>query len=145
MSCAKTSLPEYIHPSRGTPRESFLRAVSCVQVDDTPEISKKSCTPATYTSQNHKRWDTTGIVPEIFQSSVPERIAYLHLDLNAAKAEIAALEVLFDRIVPGGMIVFDDFGHMRYAEQHKAEIAWMRERGYAILELPTGQGLVVKR
>src|SRR4029077_5613382 len=60
MSCAKTSLPEYIHPSRGTPRESFLRAVSCVQVDDTPEISKKSCTPATYTSQNHKRWDTTG-------------------------------------------------------------------------------------
>jgi O-methyltransferase len=86
-----------------------------------------------------------GIVPEILLSDAPERIAYLHIDLNAAAAEIGALDMLFDRIVPGGMIVFDDFGHMRHVEQHRAEIEWMRARGHAILELPTGQGLVVKQ
>jgi O-methyltransferase len=86
-----------------------------------------------------------GVVPEIFRSVSPDRIAYLHVDLNSAAAEIAALEALFDRVVPGGTIIFDDFGHMTYAEQHTAETTWMRERGYAILELPTGQGLVVKQ
>ena len=37
------------------------------------------------------------------------RIAYLHIDLNQAPAEIAALEVLFDRIVPGGIVILDDY------------------------------------
>jgi hypothetical protein len=75
----------------------------------------------------------------------PDRIAYLHLDLNVAPAEIACLERLFDRVVPGGMIIFDDYGWKVYHRQKSAEDAFFAERGYHILELPTGQGLVVKR
>ncbi len=84
-----------------------------------------------------------GIVPDVLYETAPERIAYLHIDLNAAEAEIGALDLLFDRVVPGGRIVFDDFG--RIPKLHEAETKWMQERGYRILELPTGQGLVVKR
>ncbi|OYX29561.1 MAG: hypothetical protein B7Y99_12980 [Caulobacterales bacterium 32-69-10] len=40
-----------------------------------------------------------GRVPEIFQEVCPQRIAFLHMDLNSAVAEIAALEQLYDRIV----------------------------------------------
>jgi len=75
----------------------------------------------------------------------PERIAYLHIDLNVAPAEIACLERLFDRVVPGGMIVFDDYGWKVFHRQKEAEDAFFAERGYQVLELPTGQGLVVKR
>lgn len=86
-----------------------------------------------------------GIVPDVLHEKSPEKVAFLHLDLNAAQAEIGALEVLFDKIVPGGFIVFDDFGHIRGKEQNIAERAWMGSRDYDVLELPTGQGLVIKR
>jgi hypothetical protein len=86
-----------------------------------------------------------GVVPDVFAEALPERIAYLHIDLNSARAEIGALEVLFDRVLPGGMIIFDDYGWANFRKQKTAEDAFFAARGYRVLELPTGQGLVVKR
>jgi len=85
-----------------------------------------------------------GYVPDSFQKALPEKIAYLHLDLNSPAAEIAALDVLFDRIVPGGTIVFDDYGWADFCKQKEQEDAWFRARGLTVLELPTGQGMVIK-
>jgi len=86
-----------------------------------------------------------GVVPDVFAEAVPERIAFLHIDLNSPAAEVGALNVLFDRVVPGGVIVFDDYGWYQFRKQKIAEDAFMRERGYEIMELPTGQGLMIKR
>lgn len=85
-----------------------------------------------------------GRVPDIFDEVCPERVAFMHIDLNSAKAEVAALDRLYDRVVPGGLIVFDDFGWSQCLEQNLAEVAWAEARGLHILELPTGQGLLVK-
>jgi hypothetical protein len=85
-----------------------------------------------------------GAIPDSFSTAVPERIAFLHIDMNSSKSEIAALEVLFDRVLPGGLIVFDDYGWIGYRAQHLAEDAWTRKRDHRILELPTGQGLLIK-
>ncbi len=85
-----------------------------------------------------------GVVPESL-ADAPRKIAFLHIDMNSAGAEIGALDVLFDRVVPGGMIVFDDYGWHQFRRQKEAEDAWMAAHGYQIMELPTGQGLVVKR
>jgi hypothetical protein len=87
-----------------------------------------------------------GRVPDVFHAQVvPDQIAFLHIDMNSAKAEIGALEVLFDRVVPGGMIILDDYGWQAYSAQKDQENIFMAARDYSILELPTGQGLVVKR
>lgn len=86
-----------------------------------------------------------GVVPDIFAQVAPERIAFLHVDLNSPAAEIGALEILFDRVAPGAAIVFDDYGWHLFRKQKEAEDAFMEARGYRILELPTGQGLVIKR
>lgn len=86
-----------------------------------------------------------GFLPEALDQARPDRIGYLHLDLNAARAEVAVLEQLFDRVVPGGVVVFDDYGWWPYRAQKQVVDAFMRTSGYDILELPTGQGLVVKR
>ena len=85
-----------------------------------------------------------GRVPEVLVGSAPERIAFLHVDLNNSAAEIAALDTLYDRVVPGGVIVFDDYGWMAARAQHDAENAWFAARGLQILPLPTGQGFFVK-
>lgn len=86
-----------------------------------------------------------GFVPDTFKIAIPERIAFLHIDLNSPAAEIAALEHLFDRVVSGGYIVFDDYGWKQFKKQRDAENRFMADRGHSILELPTGQGLVIKQ
>lgn len=85
-----------------------------------------------------------GRVPEILVEDGPGPIAFLHVDLNNSTAEIAALDLLYERIVSGGVILFDDFCWMTARAQHDAEVRWFAERGLEILPLPTGQGLFVK-
>jgi O-methyltransferase len=87
-----------------------------------------------------------GRIPEVFADGCPERIAYLHIDLNQAPAEIASLEYLFHRMVPGGILILDDYEWSgAYRRQKLAEDAWFDERQYRVMPLPTGQGLVIKR
>ena len=87
-----------------------------------------------------------GLIPDVFASQCPERIAFLHIDLNNAAAEIATLEHLFERIVAGGVIVFDDYEWAGfYRPQKLAEDPWLHTRGYRAVPLPTGQAFVIKR
>lgn len=85
-----------------------------------------------------------GRVPEVFAEACPDRIAFLHIDLNNATAEVAALDALYERLSPGAVIVFDDFGWASSHAQFKAEMDWFRDRGLPIFPLPTGQGMFVK-
>ncbi|OCP34436.1 hypothetical protein BC360_30130 [Ensifer sp. LC163] len=85
-----------------------------------------------------------GYVPESFELNSPASISFLHLDLHDTASEIAALDALFDRVTPGGIVLFDDYGATGFQKQKAAEDEWMERRGQVILELPTGQGLVVK-
>lgn len=87
---------------------------------------------------------TQGRVPDVLAQAAPEKIAFMHLDLNNAEAEIGALEVLFDRMVPGAVLILDDYGWIGYRKQKLAEDPWLAARGYKVMELPTGQGLLVK-
>jgi len=85
-----------------------------------------------------------GRVPEVFADRCPEAISFLHIDLNNATAEIGALDALYDRLTPGGVIVFDDYGWSSSHNQAKAERAWFQARGLALFPLATGQALFVK-
>ena len=85
-----------------------------------------------------------GYLPESFADEAPEKVAFLHVDLNNAQAEIAVLDHLFDRVSPGGIILFDDYGANGFLKSKEAEDEWMERRGYTIGELPTGQGIVIK-
>ncbi|GAA4417574.1 class I SAM-dependent methyltransferase [Acidovorax lacteus] len=87
---------------------------------------------------------TQGRVPDVLEQVAPQKIAFMHLDMNNAEAEIGALEVLFDRMVPGAILVLDDYGWLGYRAQKLAEDPWFAKRGYHVLEMPTGQGLVIK-
>lgn len=85
-----------------------------------------------------------GLVPESLIDTAPEQIAFLHIDMNNVTPEIAALDLLFERVVPGGMIILDDYGYIPYVAQRDAERVWFAQRGYDVLELPTSQGLVIR-
>ena len=87
-----------------------------------------------------------GLLPASLENNSPEKIAYLHIDLNSAEYELAVLDVLFDRVVPGGMIILDDYEWAGiYRVQKIMEDAWFSERDYRVFPLPTGQGFLLKR
>lgn len=86
-----------------------------------------------------------GFLPESLSQGAPEKIAYLHIDLNNAEGELAVLNALFDRVVSGGFIILDDYEWAVYRKQKQAEDPWFDARDYRVFPFPTGQGLVIKR
>jgi O-methyltransferase len=86
-----------------------------------------------------------GAIPGSFSQGLPEKIAFMHIDMNNAQAEVATLDVLFERMVPGAVLILDDYGWQYYREQKVAEDAFFAARGYHVMELPTGQGMVIKQ
>ena len=86
----------------------------------------------------------TAALPESFAGGIPENVAFVHIDMNSVSGEIGALEGLFDRMSPGGIIILDDYGWHGYRAQQQAEQSWFAARGKRVLELPTGQGMVIR-
>jgi hypothetical protein len=88
---------------------------------------------------------TKGSVPESLDVCFPERIAFAHIDMNHPHPESTALAMVLPRLSSGGCIIFDDYGWYGYHAQKIALDPIVREYGdLSILELPTGQGLLIK-
>ena len=85
-----------------------------------------------------------GVIPETLQKVDSSKIAFLHIDLNNITPEIAALEFFWEKLVPGALIVLDDYGHAGHEEQKKGHDEFSSKVNVPILALPTGQGLMIK-
>ena len=84
-----------------------------------------------------------GSVPDSFGSGAPQKVAFLHLDLNSADAERGALEYLLPRMSKGAMVVLDDYGWSHYKAQKVVADEIFGDWRIPIVELPTGQGLAI--
>ena len=71
------------------------------------------------------------------------RLAFVHLDLNASAPTAHVLEHVFPLMTPGGVVVFDDYGQERYADQRAVVEDYFASRPEEVVALPTGQGFVV--
>ena len=85
-----------------------------------------------------------GVIPETLPRVKTARVCYLSIDMNCAAPEIAAAEFFWDKLVPGAVIVLDDYGWERHNEQKAAFDRFAAQRGVMVLALPTGQGLIFK-
>lgn len=85
-----------------------------------------------------------GCVPESFAQAFPEKIAFAHIDMNHPTPESGALKCVLPKLSKGGVIVFDDYGWWGYSAQKMALDPIAAEYNLKILELPTGQGLLLK-
>lgn len=86
-----------------------------------------------------------GMVPDTLALVKAEKICYLSIDMNVTAPEIAAAEYFWDRLVPGGIIVLDDYGWKGHELQKQAFDEFAQKRGEEILAFPTGQGLLIKK
>jgi len=86
-----------------------------------------------------------GSIPASLSKTAPEQVAFLHIDLNAANPERAAIEFFWDRLTPGAMIVLDDYCWVACHAQKLSMDEFAKSVDCPILSLPTGQGLLQKR
>lgn len=97
---------------------------------------------------NFSQWKNTriikGRIPETLDQVETRKVAYLHLDMNCAPPEVAALNFFWDRLVPGAIVLLDDYAYRGYESQKQAMDAIAREKEVMIVSLPTGQGLLLK-
>ena len=85
-----------------------------------------------------------GRVPDTLAAQPIERVAYLHLDMNIAYPERAALEFFWPKLVQGAFVLLDDYAWKGYDAQMRSADEFARSQGVEILALPTGQGMLVK-
>ncbi|CAN1521266.1 hypothetical protein MCEMSEM23_01093 [Rhabdaerophilaceae bacterium] len=86
-----------------------------------------------------------GTSAETQLADFPEKIAFMRLASHSSDGEIAVLDSLFDRMVPGSVLVLDHYGWSFHRNQQTLQRDWFAGRGYHVVEYPTGQGMVVKR
>lgn len=98
---------------------------------------------ANFAEWEHQRI-IVGPVPDTLDQVDAQKVAYLHLDMNCAPPEIAALRFFWPRLVPGAFVLLDDYAQRGRDEQRLAMDEAARDLGVSICTLPTGQGLVIK-
>jgi hypothetical protein len=85
-----------------------------------------------------------GTVPDVLDTVSFRDVAFLHLDMNCALPEKAALEFFWDRVSPGGVVLLDDYTYFGNEGQTEAIDSVSARLQFKILSLPTGQGLIFK-
>jgi len=86
-----------------------------------------------------------GSVPDTLSKVKTTKVCYLSIDMNSVKPEIEALHFFWDKLVPGAMIILDDYGYPGYEAQKKAHDAFAKSKNTHILSLPTCQGVMIKK
>ncbi len=64
--------------------------------------------------------DVQETIPRYLESNPGLRISLLHLDIDLYKPVSVALEYLYPRVVPGGIIVMDEFAHKDWPGESQA-------------------------
>lgn len=105
-------------------------------------------TSADYVRGLLARWDP---IPRLWPGDVFDTVpadigslAFAHIDLNAAAPTRHVLEDAYERLAPGGVVVFDDYGWAGYEDQRATIEEFMASRPETLIALPTGQGMFTK-
>lgn len=100
------------------------------------EVVRRTLTEFPYV-ELHPGW-----IPESL-AKVPEQpVRLAHLDLDLYEPTKAALEVLFPRLSPGGALLCDDFGAIRWPGVTAAVEEFCGSTAAPFLRLSTGQAIV---
>lgn len=80
--------------------------------------------------------DIASTIPEYLQTHPYMRIALLHIDVDIYEPTVIGLQYLYEYVVPGGIIVLDDYG---VAGETKAVDEFIANRNIKIRRLPVSQ------
>lgn len=85
-----------------------------------------------------------GFIPDTLSEVKTNKVCFVSIDFNCVEPESRALEFIWDKVVEGGIIIFDDYGFPGHGSQKLAHDKFAQERDCLIYTSPTGQGILIK-
>lgn len=86
-----------------------------------------------------------GWIPERFSEVANLKFSFLHIDVDLYQPTWDSLAFFYDKIVPGGVILMDDYGFKTCPGAKSAVDEFFLGRAEQIVMLPTGQAFTVKQ
>jgi hypothetical protein len=83
-----------------------------------------------------------GWIPACFRETVDQRFCFVHIDVDLYEPTLASLEFFGPRMVPGGIVVCDDYGFATCPGARRAVDEFAAARAIQVAHLPTGQGIL---
>jgi hypothetical protein len=124
----------------GMPDTTHGEAYEKGYFSDTSETAvRKLIAPSGQATEFH-----VGYIPDTFKGCEIPRIAFAHVDVDLSQAVLDSVAFVYPKLVPGGVIVFDDYGFPSCSLAREATDAAFSKRREKPVYLPTGQALVIK-
>jgi hypothetical protein len=85
-----------------------------------------------------------GWIPARFAEVADKTFCYIHIDVDLYQPTLDSLEFFYSRMVPGGIILCDDYGFLTCPGARQAFDEFIEGKPERIIEVPTGQGFIIK-
>jgi len=86
-----------------------------------------------------------GWIPACFKGYEDKKFVFAHIDVDLYQATMDSLEFIYERLVSGGVILFDDYGFVMCAGARKAIDEFMAGKPEPVILIPTGQAFLIKQ
>jgi len=98
--------------------------------------------------EKFKEYDNMVIIPGFIPSTLDkvdtDKICFVSIDLNCEEPEKESLNFVWDKLITGGIIIFDDYAFKGHHHQKNSHDNFAKEHGSLIYTCPTGQGILIK-
>lgn len=85
-----------------------------------------------------------GWIPEAFGKVADRKYAFVHIDVDLEQPTFDSIAFFYPRLSAGGVILLDDHGYDTCPGARKAALDFMADKPEPVLDLSTGQGLIIK-
>jgi O-methyltransferase len=85
-----------------------------------------------------------GWIPARFQEVSKRKFSFVHIDVDLYSPIKESLEFFYPRMIPGGFIVFDDYGCLAFPGAKKAVDEFMIGKPDFFLPFPAGEAFLIK-
>ena len=100
--------------------------------------------PRTCVPDRCERRVPPGYIPDTFAHARIDQLAYAHVDVDLYQSVLDCVEYVYPKLVPGGILMFDDYGFPSCSRAREAADRAFASRREKPIYLPTGQALVLK-
>jgi len=83
-----------------------------------------------------------GWIPDCFRDATDRSFCFVHIDVDLYEPTLASVEFFGPRMVPGGIIVCDDYGFETCPGARRAVDEFAAAGAIQVVHLPTGQGIL---
>ncbi|MGE0683316.1 MAG: TylF/MycF/NovP-related O-methyltransferase [Candidatus Binatia bacterium] len=116
---------------------------------DQPEKRRKYVCSLERVQQNLREFDFIvyhkGWIPEPFQPLVDSRFCFVHIDVDLYQPTRDSFEFFYPRLSPNGVMVFDDYGSVKFPGARQAiDECLGRVHDAFFVVLPAGQAFLIK-